>query len=123
MYNLIKIDQVIHPDSTQNKVLSLLSQLSMFFFADAINLDSNETCEVTNNCDPNADCIFEKSPDGKNLYRCRCRPGFSGDGHRCTISSLDNLPACALLLPLCLLLLSFQALHYNECLLITSFMN
>uniref|UniRef100_A0A158Q8F9 Nidogen-1 n=1 Tax=Elaeophora elaphi TaxID=1147741 RepID=A0A158Q8F9_9BILA len=55
------------------------------------------SCNVINNCNTNADCIFEKNDRGESVYRCRCRPGFSGDGHRCTMTSLDNLPAYALL--------------------------
>ncbi|KAK6108182.1 G2F domain family protein [Brugia pahangi] len=66
------------------------------------NNSSNEflegvSCNVINNCNTNADCIFEKNDRDESVYRCRCRPGFSGDGHRCTMTSLDNLPAYAVL--------------------------
>ncbi|VDK30848.1 unnamed protein product [Gongylonema pulchrum] len=54
-------------------------------------------CNVVNNCDTNGDCIFEKNDRGDSVYRCRCRPGFSGDGYRCAMTSLDNLPAYAVL--------------------------
>ncbi|KAL3985317.1 G2F domain family protein [Acanthocheilonema viteae] len=66
------------------------------------NNSSNEflegvPCNVVNNCNTNADCIFEKNDRDESVYRCRCRPGFSGDGYRCTMTSLDNLPAYAVL--------------------------
>ncbi|OZC09732.1 G2F domain protein [Onchocerca flexuosa] len=80
------------------------------YFSDGVNCveskgDSNSSkeflervpCNVVNNCNTNADCIFEKNDRGESVYRCRCRPGFSGDGHRCTMTSLDNLPAYAML--------------------------
>ncbi|CAG9539309.1 unnamed protein product [Cercopithifilaria johnstoni] len=66
------------------------------------NNSSNEfleeaPCNILNNCNINADCIFEKNDRGESVYHCRCRPGFSGDGYRCTMTSLDNLPAYAVL--------------------------
>ncbi|VIO98295.1 Uncharacterized protein BM_BM4383 [Brugia malayi] len=80
------------------------------YFSDGVNCveskggnnSSNEflegvSCNVINNCNTNADCIFEKNDRDESVYRCRCRPGFSGDGHRCTMTSLDNLPAYAVL--------------------------
>ncbi len=46
-------------------------------------LENLETCDVAHNCDPNADCVFERDELGGG-YKCRCRQGFTGDGLRCT---------------------------------------
>uniref|UniRef100_A0A915PNJ4 Uncharacterized protein n=1 Tax=Setaria digitata TaxID=48799 RepID=A0A915PNJ4_9BILA len=80
------------------------------YFSDGVNCVESRTnsnssseflegvpCNVVNNCNTNADCIFEKNDRDESVYRCRCRPGFSGDGHRCAMTSLDNLPAYAVL--------------------------
>lgn len=42
-------------------------------------IDVDECTARTDNCDSNAECY---NHDGG--FRCRCRPGFSGDGVRCT---------------------------------------
>lgn len=90
------------------KFLFTILLRSVFFFTDSSNeFLEGVPCNVVNNCNTNADCIFEKNDRDESVYRCRCRPGFSGDGHRCTMTSLDNLPACTLLKFLCF----FQMLH------------
>ncbi|XP_022081243.1 LOW QUALITY PROTEIN: nidogen-1-like [Acanthaster planci] len=37
---------------------------------------------LNNNCDRNAQCL----PVGESGYRCKCNPGYEGDGQRCTLS-------------------------------------
>uniref|UniRef100_A0A9J2PVJ1 Nidogen n=1 Tax=Ascaris lumbricoides TaxID=6252 RepID=A0A9J2PVJ1_ASCLU len=56
------------------------------------------SCDIVNTCDVNGDCVFEKGPKDEGYYRCRCRPGFTGDGLRCVQTSIDNIPfiTCAL---------------------------
>ena len=48
---------------------------------------SEGSCEMVNNCDPNADCVAD--PQSARQV-CRCREGFAGDGTRCTLSSAMN---------------------------------
>ena len=38
------------------------------------------SCNQINNCSPFAECLYNLSVDS---YRCRCRPGYDGDGISC----------------------------------------
>ncbi|GMT09886.1 hypothetical protein PFISCL1PPCAC_1183, partial [Pristionchus fissidentatus] len=51
-------------------------------------------CDVTNDCSQHADCVFERTPEGADHFKCVCRSGFYGDGWRCTQIDLGgaNLP-------------------------------
>lgn len=39
-----------------------------------------EECNILNNCDVNARCIYDADTRG---YSCICNPGHRGDGYRC----------------------------------------
>ncbi|GMS79827.1 hypothetical protein PENTCL1PPCAC_2002 [Pristionchus entomophagus] len=51
-------------------------------------------CDVTNDCSEHADCVFERTAEGADQFKCVCRSGFYGDGWRCTQIDLGgaNLP-------------------------------
>ncbi|KAF8381850.1 nid-1 [Pristionchus pacificus] len=51
-------------------------------------------CDVTNDCSEHADCVFERTPEGQDQFKCVCRSSFYGDGWRCTQIDLGgaNLP-------------------------------
>lgn len=42
-------------------------------------------CRHMHNCHPDADCI-----DTEQSFRCACRPGFSGDGHNCVRTCIQD---------------------------------
>ena len=42
------------------------------------NLFSDAGCDITNDCDPNAQCLFEEGE-----HKCHCNDGFQGDGKTC----------------------------------------
>ncbi|XP_013792157.1 stabilin-2-like, partial [Limulus polyphemus] len=43
-----------------------------------IEEESPSTCDVANNCDENALCVYQYGE-----YVCECNSGFSGDGYKC----------------------------------------
>jgi len=46
-------------------------------------------CNEVDNCDPNADCVYDQPSAG---YMCECMDGFSGDGYFCSDS--DSMNPC-----------------------------
>lgn len=47
-----------------------------------------DTCDVANNCHPNAECSFVD-----NNYMCVCNEGYIGDGYQCTLEpNCRNIP-------------------------------
>ena len=40
----------------------------------------SNTCDVLNNCHPDAECAYDYSRQG---YHCVCHQGYTGDGYRC----------------------------------------
>lgn len=77
-------------------LVGFFSSASAFFklFLHKISVITNPpaSCDIINNCDPNGDCVFEKGPRGEGYHRCRCRPGYTGDGIQCTMTSLETFP-------------------------------
>ena len=68
----------------------------IFPFLFSLFLDAG--CDITNDCDLNADCVFE---EGKG-HKCHCNDGFQGDGKTCeklvigcnVIDNCDKYASC-----------------------------
>ena len=56
--------------------------LSPFKIKFSYTFQETEECNVVNNCDPNADCQYDRRT---GRYSCECRPGYDGDGIRCQL--------------------------------------
>lgn len=57
----------------------------------AVRPPAEFSCNEVNNCDPNAECIW----DGYR-FTCECMDGFSGDGYSCSDSGNRALPSVTL---------------------------
>ena len=49
-------------------------------FSSNLRLPPALSCDVVNNCDINAQCVYDRS---QNTHKCQCRPGYGGDGYSC----------------------------------------
>lgn len=52
---------------------------------------ATDSCDVVNNCDYNARCVYD---DQRRSYSCQCNAGYHGDGLSCEAVTCDVTDNC-----------------------------
>lgn len=50
-----------------------------------------ESCNVLNNCGTFADCVFTKNTFNNDVYMCKCKEGYTGNGYICYKTIIDEV--------------------------------
>ncbi|KFD49897.1 hypothetical protein M513_09226 [Trichuris suis] len=81
-YGIINVNVGLLTQATEYTVSLKLVKNIYAFYSSSMTTTTIETCEYNRNCHSDADCVYEQHEEGGG-YRCRCRPGFTGNGYDC----------------------------------------